>query len=117
MGPGAGGKSIPNLGQFTAKRTLANGLISSTKFQGAEVRKPLLAVSGLNDRGNPVWFDHNDTGGSFIIPGSAPELKEIRRLIKQIKSRVGLDRKGGIFQLRTWSSKQGAKGFTRQVKP
>merc|ERR1712079_796421 len=87
VGPSPGTK-IPNLGQFVAKRTLANGLLSDTKFQAARIRKPLLAVSGLNDKGNPVWFDHDQTGGSCIIPRDAPELVEIRRLIQKIASRV-----------------------------
>merc|ERR1712079_138998 len=86
VGPSPGTK-IPNLGQFTARRTLANGLLSATKFQAAEIRKPLLAVSGLNDKGNPVWFDHDQTGGSFIIPKGTPELQQIRKLIAQMKSK------------------------------
>ena len=92
VGPGPGNK-IPNLGQFTTQRMIANGLISNTKFQAAKVRKPLLAVSGLNDRGNPVWFDHDQTGGSFIIPKNSPELQKIRELIQQVKARVRLERK------------------------
>ena len=36
--------------------------MSDTKFQAAKIRKPLLAVSGLNDKGNPVWFDHDNDG-------------------------------------------------------
>ena len=116
VGPGPGSK-IPNLGQLTAKRMLGNGLISSTRFQGADVRKPLLAVSALNDKGNPVWFDQDQTGGSYIIPRDAPELAEIRKLIQQIKTRVKLDRKGGTFQLRNWQVGSSSKGFHRQVKP
>ena len=70
---------------------MESGLVSSTRFQAAEIRKPLLAVSGLDDKGNPVWFDHDQTGGSFIIPKSAPELKDIRRLIAKIQTRVRLE--------------------------
>ena len=81
------------MGQITPTRMMANGLVSKTKFQAADIRKPLLAVSGLNDKGNPVWFDHDQTGGSFIIPKSAPELKEIRKLIMNIQTRVRLERK------------------------
>ena len=99
---------------------LGNGLMSCVKFQGAKVRKPLLAVSGLNDKGNPCWFDHDSTGGSYIIPGDAPELSEIRRLIASIKQRVRMDRKGGIFQLRNWQigekDADSSRGFPGQVK-
>ena len=107
---------MKNLGQLTARRMMANGIISSTKFQGADIRKPLLAVSGLNDKGNPVWFDHDQTGGSFIIPKGAPELNEIRRLIENIKTKVRMERKGGTFQLRNWKVGEG-EGFHRQVQP
>ena len=110
----ASGAPIPNLGQMTAKRMMSNGLMGAVKFQGADVRKPLLAVSGLNDKGNPCWFDHDSTGGSFIIPGDAPELKEIRKLTSQIKARIKMDRKGCIFQLRNWTVPKTA-GFARQV--
>ena len=113
MGPGAG-SSLPNMGQLTCKRMLANGMVSSTKFQAAEIRKPLLAVSGLNDKGNPVWFDHDQTGGSFIIPGGSPELPQIRKLISEVKARIRMERKGGIFQLRNWNLAS-QSGFTRQV--
>ena len=107
---------LKNLGQFVANRMLGNGLIANTKFQAAQVRKPLLAVSGLNDKGNPVWFDHDQTGGSFIIPSNAPELTQIRKLIRQIKTRVRLDRKGGTYQLRNWAVSSDSQGFGRQAK-
>ena len=96
---------------------LSNGVLSSTKFQAAEIRKPLLAVSGLNDKGNPVWFDHDCTGGSFIIPKSAPELLQIRKLITDIKNRVRLEREGGTYQLRNWTVNKKSSGFPRQGNP
>ena len=93
------------------------------KFQGANVRKPLLAVSSLVDKGNPCWFDSEVAGGSAIIPSSAPELLQIRALIKQIHARVKMDRKGGIFQLRNWTVKPASSaaapsdpGFPRQAR-
>ena len=96
---------------------MGNGIVGGVKFQGAKVRKPLLAVSSLNDRGNPCWFDHDSTGGSYIIPKDSPELVEIRRLIGKIKMRVRMERKGGIFQLRNWIvNKAKSSGFHRQEK-
>ena len=115
VGPGAG--KIPNEGQMVADRMFANGLVGKTKFQAAKIRKPLLAVSSLNDKGNPVWFDSDCTGGSFILLGNAPELNQIRQLIQQVRSRVKMERKGGIFQLRNWAVQSSPKGFTRPVKP
>ena len=49
-------------------------------FQETDTRKPLLAVSDVNKKGNPCWFDSHQ---SFIMPKSAPELVEIRRLVQQ----------------------------------
>ena len=100
---------------MTAKRLMPNGVVSATKFQAADIRKPLLAVSGMNDRGNPVWFDHDQTGGSCIIPKGSPELAQIRKLISHIQTRVKLERKGGVFQLRNWKMNDRAAGFTRQL--
>ena len=117
VGPGPN-ERFPNLGQKEARRMLPNGLVGSVKFQGAKVRKPMLAVSSLVDKGNPCWFDTDSSGGSFIIPSNSPELVKIRELIKQIQSRVRMDRKGGMFQLRNWTMKESspAAGFPRQAR-
>ena len=65
MGPG--GEKIDNLGELTVKvRTERHGgsdISSRVTFQGAKVRKRLLAVSGVVDKGNIVVFDGS---GSFI---------------------------------------------------
>ena len=67
MGPWGG--KIDNLGEMTVKvRTERHGgsdISSRVTFQGAKVRKPLLAVSGVIDKGNIVVFDGS---GSFILP-------------------------------------------------
>ena len=67
MGPGV--EKIDNLGELTVKvRTERHGgsdISSRVTFRGAKVRKPLLAVSGLIDKGNIVVFDGS---GSFILP-------------------------------------------------
>ena len=41
---------------------------SGVAFQGAEVRKPMLAVSGVTDKGNIVIFDGS---GSLKLPGQS----------------------------------------------
>ena len=98
---GPGGEKIDNLGDLTVKvRTERHGggdISSRVTFQGAKVRKNLLAVSGVTDKGNIVVFDGS---GSFILPNSC---------------RCGLCEKGhhrsprthtaacdGVFVLRTW---------------
>ena len=67
MGPG--GEKIDNLGEFTVnvrtERHGGGGISSRATFQGAKVRKPLLAVSGVVDKGNIVVFDGS---GSFTLP-------------------------------------------------
>ena len=41
-------------------------------------------------------------GGACIIPGDAPEVVEIRRLIAKVHRRIKLERQGGIWVLRNW---------------
>ena len=66
---GLGGVQMDNLGDLTVKvRTERHGegdISSRVTFQVAMVRKPLLAVSGVIDKGNIVVFDES---GSFILP-------------------------------------------------
>ena len=55
-----GGEKIDNLGDLTVKvRTERHGggdISRRMTFQGTKVRKPLLAVSGVTDTGNIVFF-------------------------------------------------------------
>ena len=66
---GLGGETMDNLGELNVKvRTERHGkgdIWSRMTFQGAKVRKLLLAVSGVIDKGNIVVFDGS---GSFILP-------------------------------------------------
>ena len=58
---GPGGEKIQDLRDLTVKvRTEQHGggdISSRVTFQGAKVRKPLLAVSGVIDKGNMMIFD------------------------------------------------------------
>ena len=78
MGPG--GEKIDNLGDLTVQvRTERHGggdISSQVTFQGAKVRKPLLAVSGVIDKGNIVVFDGS---GSFILPNSCAGVASLRK--------------------------------------
>ena len=51
-------------------------------LQGAEVLKPLLAVSGMIDKGNIVVFDGS---GSFILPAQCAGVASVRRLSQGFK--------------------------------
>ena len=93
LGPGK--ERIPNRGQKSLNvRTAGNPTVRKMTIQDAAVRKPLAAVSGITDKGNVVLFDRK---GSSIAPEDAPEVKTIRELIRQVKSRIELERKKGIY--------------------
>ena len=118
---GANEGRIANLGQVKPELLLETGTVGQFCFQVADgIREdgPLLAVSEVNAKGNPAWFDGEK---SYIIPSKAPELREIRRLIQQVKDKLPLHLKNGVFKLKAWhhpgsssSSTSVASGFPRQ---
>ena len=85
VGAGAGAKSIPNLGEMKFAMVVETGDTGSLTVQAADVRKQLLAVSSLNRKGNPVWFDNQQ---SFVIPATARNLAAIRKMIKEIPNKI-----------------------------
>ena len=114
-GPGSK-ERIPNLGQLDACRTLPNGQRGMVRFQAADIRKPLLAVSGTAAKGNMTIFDKEEFGGGCIIPANSPELAEIRRLIQKAQNRIKLELTGGTYRMRNWKVKSDGRnpGFTRR---
>ena len=95
-----GKEIIKNRGQKPLNvRTACNSAVRKMTFQDAAVRKPLAAVSGITDKGNVVLFDCK---GSFIAPEDAPEVQTIRELIKQVKNRIGLERRKGVYIMPIW---------------
>jgi len=109
---GPGGEVISNLGQMEPLLRLENGSVGKITFQGAQVRKPLLSVSDVNKKGNVVMFDGV---GSYIIPGTAPELKDIRRLIDKITGKIKLQARNGVYTMKAWRMAAPPSGFTRQA--
>ena len=93
---GPGGEKKDNLGESTVKvRTEQHGgcdISSRVTFQGAKVRKPLLAVSGVIDKGNIVVFDGS---GSFILPNSCASVASMRKASRCM-------RKNEVFVFWTW---------------
>ena len=88
---------------------LDDGRITQSTYQAAQVRKPLMAVSSVNDKGNLVVFDGK---GSFIIPGTQKGLiGQLRSLIQKVPDKIPLHRKNGVFHMKSWKLKP---GFTRQ---
>ena len=71
-----------------------------------------MAVSAINDKGNPVVFD---VEGSAIIPRGSSEAAEIRKIVQQCKAKVELERTGGVFTMRAWRTEdeKSASVFTR----
>ena len=107
---GPGGERIPNLGQFSTDMNLEDLRAGRFTFQGAEVRKPLMSVSSVNDNGNMVVFDNE---GSYIIPPTATTaLKKIRELIQGVAGKVTLNRQHGVYNMKVWQQRK--PGFTRQ---
>ena len=106
---GPGNEKIPNEGQFVAPMRLEDGRMTQSTYQAARVRKPLMAVSSVNDKGNLVMFDDQ---GSFIIPGGNKSLiTQIRALVQKVPDKVKLHRKNGVFHMKAWKLKP---GFPRQ---
>ena len=114
---GPGSEIIRNEGEVEEQMLTNEGLRSSTTWQAAKVRKPLMAVSGPVDKRNMVVFDHDEEGGSFILSKDNPEMKEIRRLVQQAKTKMAIQRRGGTFTVRLWRVPKGrdeVAGFTRR---
>ena len=67
-------------------------------------------MSGITDKSNIVLFDRRS---SFIAPANCPEVQEIRRLITQVKSKIELHEKRGVYLMPVWIEDK-ASDFTRQ---
>ena len=96
---GPSGATTPNQGELKAEAVLETGDMGQMNFAGADVRKTLLSVSSVNQRGNPCWFDGER---SYIIPAGAEQLPEIRRLILAVKRKVQMHMNNGVFHIKTW---------------
>ena len=106
---GPGHENFPNEGQFVAPMRRDDGRVTQSTYQAARVRKPLMAVSSVNDKGKLVIFDEE---GSFIILGGNKELVgQLRTLVQRVPDKVKLNRKNGVFHMKAWKLKS---GFTRQ---
>ena len=85
---------------------------SRVTFQGAKVRKPVIAVFGVIDKGNIVVFDGS---ASFILPNSCAGVASVRKAIPGVQGRIPLHAKNGVFVLRTWEPEDmPSKGFSRR---
>ena len=102
---GPSGETIPNEGQLTPTVLLEEGGRGSMTFQAADVRKPLMAISSVNDKGHLALFDLE---GSYLIPSDCPEVRQIRELVIKAQRKVRMHRENGVFHMRVWK-----KAFSR----
>ena len=79
-------EKIDNRRELTVKvRTEQHGggdNSSRVTFQGAKVRKPLTALSGVIDKGNIVVFDGN---GSFMLPSQCAVVASVRKAVTYVQ--------------------------------
>ena len=98
LGPGK--EKIPNRGQKSLSvKTDGNPAVRRMTFQDAAVRKLLAAVPGITDKGNVVLFEKK---GSFIAPADCPEVNTIREFSRQIKYRIELECRKGVYVMPIW---------------
>ena len=83
-------------------------------FLGAKVRKPLLAESGVIDKGNIVVFDGC---GSFTLPNSCADVASVRKAITGVQGRIPRHAKNGVFVLRRKEKELGAFGELSIANP
>ena len=79
---------------------LETGDMGQFTFQNVEeVRKPLLAVSDVNSKGNIGFFDGEL---SYILTGSRAELDALRKMVAKMTKKIPLHLENGTFKLRAW---------------
>ena len=91
---------MPNQGQMKPRLLLETGHLGNFTIQNVDpVKKPLLAVSDVNEKGNIGFFDgHN----SSLICGTAEEMAALRKLVASIKTKVPLHYSNGTYKMKAW---------------
>ena len=84
-------------------------------LQGAWVRKPLLAVSGVIDKGIIVIFDGI---GILLSAGRGVGVASVRHGVRGVPGRSPLHAKNGLFVLQTWEpAESSSMDFRRRRDP
>ena len=81
---------------------------ATLKLQTAPVRRALLSVSEINDKGNLVLFDGD---ASYLIPSGSPQTEALRLAAARCRTKVPLRRRNGVFQMAV--RMEGDTGFPR----
>ena len=112
---GPGGERIANEGKQKVGFMLKGGQCSQITFNSAKVRKPLLAVSSVCDKGNITIFTPS---GSWIIPMDAKLLAEFLAFVAKFAGKIELIRENGVYHLPAWilpmQSPASSRPFGRQ---
>ena len=98
---------MPNLGEMHLDVLVESGDAGALTIQAADVRKPLLAVSSLNKKGNPVWFDNEN---SYIVPSTAKNSALIRHLLREVENMNPLHLNNRVFTMKSWSKASPFRG-------
>ena len=111
---GPGGEKIDGLGELTVKiRTERHGggdISSRMTLHGPKVRKLLLAVSGVIDKGNIVVFDGS---GSIVLSNTFAGVASVSKAITGVPGRIPLHATNEVFVLGTWEPEdQPSTGFS-----
>ena len=110
----ANGHEIADRGEMKPRLLLETGAMGTFTFSETDARKPLLAVGDCNKKGNTVWFDGHQ---SFVIPAGAPQLEQIRALIREVAGKVPLKWENNIFTMKTWQPEpESERPFVRPEK-
>ena len=90
---------MPNMGERSGKLMFEGGVVGRSKWQEGGTRKPLLAVSDLEDMGNITIFSPQ---GSLIAPVSDPSVQKILDLMNSIKGSIKVHRSQGTYKILAW---------------
>ena len=90
-----------------------NGLKGNSCLQDAPVRKPLFAVTDIEEQGNIVLFSK---AGSVIAPITDPVVKQILDLIPKIKTSIKMHKVRGTYKVPAWIKPEAAPVFTRPLR-
>ena len=75
---------------------LKGGRCSQVTFNSAQVRKPLLAVSSICDKGNVTL---SAPTGAWILPMPSEQLKTLLEWVTKVPGKLELERIGGVYHL------------------
>lgn len=101
---GLRGELIPNQGERWGKMMFENGVVANSRLQEGGVRRPLLAVSQVEDQDKDTLFSSR---GSIVAPMSDPAVHKMIDLLPQIKTGFKVRRVNNIYRVPCWIQADG----------